>query len=416
MKAFPKWVLVATVVALGSPAYAQNLPMARPQAADMSAERLARIRPALQKEIDEQRMPGAVVMIARKGKLVYSDAIGFQDKVANKPMPKDAIFEIFSMTKALTSIGAMMLVEEGKIQLADPVGKYLPALAKMEVLVTDKEGKTSREPAKSQMTVQDLLRHTAGLTYGEFTANADIKAVYNDNKLMTGVSRTLTPQQFTEAVSKAPLLREPGTGFEYSISVDVLGRVIEAVSGQRLSVFLDERLFKPLKMRDTAFRIPEKDWGRLAEPLPNQLMLDVKKEYPNDLGGAGAVSTAADYLRFCQMLLNGGTLEGKRYLSPATVRLIASDHLGKLPGSPGRNLLNVDGYTFGLGFAVRQAPGVAGVSGSEGEYSWAGAGGTFFWIDPKEQLAVVMMTQTPNPNRVPHRRILKALVSAAIEK
>jgi CubicO group peptidase (beta-lactamase class C family) len=205
MKAFPKWVLVATVVALGSPAYAQNLPMARPQAADMSAERLARIRPALQKEIDEQRMPGAVVMIARKGKLVYSDAIGFQDKVANKPMPKDAIFEIFSMTKALTSIGAMMLVEEGKIQLADPVGKYLPALAKMEVLVTDKEGKTSREPAKSQMTVQDLLRHTAGLTYGEFTANADIKAVYNDNKLMTGLalgSSTAYPSMCSVVSSK----------------------------------------------------------------------------------------------------------------------------------------------------------------------------------------------------------------------
>ncbi len=412
-----KWLILATARAVASPALSQGLPNARPQAVGMSAERLARIHPILQKEVDAQRMPGAVVMIARKGKLVYADAVGFQDKAANKPMTKDAIFEIFSMTKPLTSVGAMMLVEEGRIQLADPVSKYLPALGKMEVLATDKEGKTTREPAKNQIAIQDLLRHTSGLTYGEFTSNQELKQAYTDNKLMTGVSRTLTPQQFTEAVSKVPLGREPGTAWEYSISVDILGRVIEAVSGQRLSVFLNERLFQPLKMADTGFRVPEKDMARLAAVLPGQPpLLDVSKDFPNDLGGAGGVSTAADYLRFCQMMLNGGVLDGKRILSPATVRLMASDHVGARPGAPGRGLMRVNGYTFGLGFAVRKEPGLAAASGSEGEYSWAGYAGTFFWIDPKEQMAVVLMTLTAHPDRSYYRRMIKDLVAATLEK
>ena len=413
-----KSIIFATTLLLAGHAFAQGLPTAQPETVDVSPERLSRIRAVLQKEIDAERMPGAVVMIARRGQLIYSEAIGFQDKAACKPMAKDAIFRIFSMTKPLASVGAMMLVEEGKIQLNDPVSKFLPELAKMDVLVADKDGKTSREPAKRQITIHDLFRHTSGLAYREFSSNPEIKAAYADAKLLTAESRALTPEQYTAGIAKVPLVREPGTAFEYGLSVDVLGRVVEAVSGQRLSAFLDERLFRPLKMADTGFKVPQANWGRIAEALPKeqQLMLDVKIDPSNDLAGAGGVSTAADYLRFCQMMLNGGTLDGRRYLSPTTVKLMSSDHLGNRPGiplTPGNLLMGVDGYTFGLGFMVRQGPGLAGVPGSEGEYMWAGFGGTFFWIDPKEELAVVFMAQAPGA-RAYHRRMIKALVAQAI--
>jgi CubicO group peptidase (beta-lactamase class C family) len=417
MRTALKPIIFAAALLFVGQAFAQDLPTAQPETVDVSPGRLSRIRAVLQKEVDADRMPGAVVMIGRRGQLIYSEAIGFQDKAAGKPMTKDAIFRIYSMTKPLASVGAMMLVEEGKIQLNDPVSKFLPELAKMEVLVTDKDGKTTREPAKRQITIHDLFRHTAGLTYGEFSNVPEIKAAYAEAKLLTAESRLITPEQFTAGIAKAPLVREPGTAFEYSLAVDVLGRVVEAASGQRLSAFLDERLFRPLKMVDTGFKVPEANWGRIAESLPKeqQLMLDVKIDPSNDLAGAGGVSTAADYLRFCQMMLNGGALDGHRYLSPTTVKLMTSDHLGNRPAqlSPGNLLMGVDGYTFGLGFMVRQGPGLAGVPGSEGEYMWAGYGGTFFWIDPKEELAVVYMAQAPGP-RAYHRRMIKALVAQAI--
>jgi CubicO group peptidase (beta-lactamase class C family) len=392
MRTALKSLIFVSALTLVGNALAQGLPTAQPETVDVSPDRHSRIRPALQKEVDAERMPGAVVMIARRGQRIYSEAIGFQDKAAGKPMTKDAIFRIFSMTKPLASVGAMMLVEEGKIQLNDPVSKFLPQLAKMEVLVTDKDGKTTREPAKRQITIHDLFRHTAGLTYGEFSTIPEIKAAYAEAKLLTEPSRSITPEQFTDGIAKAPLVHEPGTTFEYSLAVDVLGRVVEAVSGQRLSVFLDERLFRPLTMTDTGFKVPKANWSRIAEPLPwEQRLLDVKIDPSNDLAGAGGVSTAADYLRFCQMMLNGGTLDGHRYLSPTTVKLMTSDHLGNrppVPASPGNILMGVDGYTFGLGFMIRQGPGLAGVPGSEGEYMWAGYGGTFFWIDPNITVAL----------------------------
>jgi CubicO group peptidase (beta-lactamase class C family) len=418
MRTALKTLILTTALMLASQAFAQGWPTAQPQTVDVSPDRLSQIRAVLQKEVDAEQMPGAVVMIARRGQLIYSEAIGFQDKAAGKPMTKDAIFRIYSMTKPLASVGAMMLVEEGKIQLNDPVSKFLPQLAKMEVLVTDKEGKTTREPAKRQITIHDLFRHTAGLTYGEFSNIPEIKAAYAEAKILTEPSRLITPEQFTAGIAKAPLVREPGTTFEYSLAVDVLGRVVEVVSGQRLAQFLDERLFRPLKMVDTGFKVPEVSWSRIAEPLPKeQQLLDVKIDPSNDLAGAGGVSTAADYLRFCQMMLNGGTLDGHRYLSPTTVKLMTSDHLGNRPGVPalpGNILMGVEGYTFGLGFMVRQGPGLAGVPGSEGEYMWAGYGGTFFWIDPKEELAAVYMAQTPGPIRSYYRRMIKALVAQAL--
>ena len=429
MKALQRSALFGALF-VSSIVLAQGLPTAKPESVGMSGERLGRIKTVLQREVDAERMPGAVIMIARKGKLVYSEAIGFQDKAAGKPMPKDAIFRIYSMTKPLASVAAMMLVEEGRIQLTDPVSKYLPAFATMEVLAKDKEGKTIREAARRPITIQDLLRHTAGLAYGEFSAVPELKSAYAEAKLfqpggIVAESRLITPDQFTSGIAKAPLVHQPGTNWEYSMSVDVLGRVVEAVSGQRLSAFLDERLFRPLKMVDTSFVVPAAKYSRIAEPLAknpltgaaNDVMLDVKLDPLNDSGGGGAASTAADYLRFCQMMLDGGKLDGKRYLSPTTVKLMASDHLGTrtaTPFSPGALLMGVEGYTFGLGFMVRTGAGLAAVPGSEGEYMWAGAGGTFFWIDPKEQLAVVYMAQTPGAIRPVYRRLVKQLVGQAV--
>ena len=361
MKAALRLLLVATTLVLAGHAHAEVLSTAKPETVDVSPDRLSRIRTVLQQEVDADRMPGAVVMIARRGQLIYSEALGFQDKAAGKPMSRDAIFRIYSMTKPLASVAAMMLVEEGKMQLTDPVAKFLPQFAKMDVLVTDKDGQTTRETAKRQITIQDLFRHTAGFAYGEFSNVPEIKAAYAEAKLyqpnITAESRMITPDQFVDGIAKAPLVHEPGTTWEYSMAVDVLGRVVEAISGQRLSAFLDERLFRPLNMVDTGFKVPEAQWGRIAEPLPknpltggpNDIMLDVKLDPLNDSGGGGAVSTAADYLRFCQMMLNGGSLEGRRYLSPTSVKLMASDHLGNRPASPvtpGALLMGVDGYTF----------------------------------------------------------------------
>jgi CubicO group peptidase (beta-lactamase class C family) len=277
--------------------------------------------------------------------------------------------------------------------------------------------------AQREMTVQDLLRHTAGLAYANLTQNTPVKEAY----AKAGVDedpRGLTPAEEVERMSKAPLAHEPGTVWEYSLATDMLGRVVEAASGKRLSDFLEERLFKPLAMNDTAFFVPSDKLDRLAEALPvdastgkpNKLY-DVSAAPKNDSGGAGGVSTAADYLRFAQMMANGGQLDGKRYLSRTTVELMTSDHLGtriQAPVTPGEILLASPGYTFGLGFAVRQAAGIAGVPGSAGEFMWGGFAGTYFWIDPKEQIVAVYMTQAPSPIRAYYRKLFKQLVYAAI--
>jgi CubicO group peptidase (beta-lactamase class C family) len=237
-------------------------------------------------------------------------------------------------------------------------------------------------------------------------------------------ARDLTPAEEVERLAKAPLAHQPGTVWEYSLAVDLLGRVVEAASGKRLADFLDERLFKPLKMQDTAFWVPGAKMGRLAQPLTvdpasgqaNKL-IDVAAEPNNDSGGAGGVSTAADYLRFAQMLLNGGELDGARVLSRTTIALMTSDHLGTriaAPVTPGELLLGTPGYTFGLGFAVRQGGGIAGVPGSPGEFMWAGYAGTYFWVDPKEQLVGIFMSQAPSPIRAYYRKLVKQLVYAAI--
>lgn len=431
MQSFHRTRIIGTLVlALSLPAAAADLPTASPQSQGLSPTRLARIRDVIQSEINADRMPGAVVLVARKGAIVHSDIVGFQDKDAGKPLKRDTIFRAYSMTKPIVSVMAMMLVEEGRLQLTDPVSKFFPAMAKMEVMTNPSEANSARVPAARPITVHDLLRHTSGLTYAEFTRSAAVKAAYQEAGLFsTEVPSkwiTLTPQQQIEAFSKAPLLSQPGSTWEYSLSTDLLGRVLEAVSNKPLSVLLDERLIQPLGMKDTSFVVPASKVARLAEPLkidpttggPMMVMLDVTRATGNDSGGAGMSTTADDYLRFCQMLLNGGTLDGKRYLSRTTVALMTSDHLGPkvaTPVQPSEVLMGVQGYTFGLGFMVRQGPGIAGVHGSEGDFAWGGLGGTFFWVDPKEQLIGIMMAQTPGAVRQQYRRMIKTLVYQALD-
>jgi len=314
--------------------------------------------------------------------------------------------------------------------LTDAVSKFLPAMKGLQVSVARADSEFARMtyslvPAEREMTVQDLLRHTSGLAYANLTQNAAVKEAYAKGGIDEDL-RGLSPADELERFSKAPLAHQPGTYWEYSLATDVLGRVIEAASGRRLADFLDERLFKPLGMTDTAFFVAKDKLGRLAEALPvdastgkpNKLY-DVTAVPNNDSGGAGGVSTASDYLRFAQMMANGGQLDGKRYLSRPYVELMTSDHLGtriqaQSPMTPGEILLSTQGYTFGLGFAVRQAAGVAGVPGSAGEFMWGGYAGTYFWVDPKEQIVAVYMTQAPSPIRAYYRKLFKQLVYSAI--
>ncbi len=425
--AFTAFVFLLCAWGLG----AQPLPLAKPEQVGMSSQKLAKIGEALRKEVTDGSFRGAVVMVARKGKLVYQDSEGMQ--TASAKMAPDAIFRIYSMTKPLVSVAAMMLVEEGTLQLTDPVSKFLPGFDKLQVsapLPKDANGNVGYALVQQerQMTVQDLLRHTSGLAYGEITANQPVKdglekaGLYRKELDFDG--RNMTPDEQIAKMASSPLAFQPGTSWNYSVSTDILGRVVEKASGKRLADFLEERLFKSLGMKDTGFWVPAGKMARVAETLEKDRfagrafpLIDVSSQPKNDSGGAGGVSTAADYLRFSQMMMNGGTLNGKRVLSRTTVKLMTSDHLGgamALPMDPGLLLLGSKGYGFGLGFAVRLADGVAAVPGSAGEYMWAGYGGTYFWVDPKEQVTAVLMTQAASPQRAYFRKLVKQLVYQAI--
>ncbi len=423
-------LLAAAALLHAGLSWSQGLPVASPESVGMSTQRLEKITRNFQADIDARKMPGAVVMVARKGKLVYSKAFGSLNNAANAPMQPDSVFRIYSMTKPLVSVALMMLVEDGKVQLADPVSKHLPAFKNPMVSVAALDplynGVSFKlVPANKEPTIQDLLRHTSGLTYGELTKNTLVKQAYTDAGVYISArdfdARNLSGTEMAERLGKAPLAQQPGTTWEYSLSVDIQGRVIEAVTGQRLNDFMQERLFKPLKMQETGFTVPTANAGRVAEPfaadpatgVPNKL-IDVSQTPGNDSGG---VSTAPDYLRFCQAMLNGGQLDGARILSRSTVQLMTSDHLGTAiatPVSPGQLLFGSPGYTFGLGFLVRQGDGIAPVHGSAGEFMWAGYAGTYFWADPKEQLCGVFMSQSPGPTRAYYRRMLKTLVAQAL--
>jgi CubicO group peptidase (beta-lactamase class C family) len=434
MRRFVGLMVAAVVVLSTAAAWAQGLPSARPEEVGLSSERLNRLGQVLQLEIDGKKLPGAVALVARKGRTAYFEAFGARDPGSGAPMSRDAIFRIYSMTKPLASVAAMILVEEGRIVLTDPVSKYLPALGKPQVSLAKVDpvyGKVTYElvPAEQEMTVHDLLRHTSGLAYGEITVNAPVKDAYTKGALFqpSGLpydSRDMTPAEQVERLAKAPLAQQPGRVWEYSLSVDLLGRVVEAASGMTLGDFLEARVFKPLRMADSGFVVPQGKTDRLVQPFAKDpltgapiRLIDVSAAPKNHSGGAGAVSTVADYARFAQMLLNGGQLDGARVLSRTTVTLMTSDHLGKIleaGTTPGELLLGTKGYTFGLGFAVRREAGIAGTPGSAGEFMWAGFAGTYFWVDPKEELVGVLMTQAPGPQRVYYRKLFKQLVYQAI--
>lgn len=428
-------VLAALVLAVGPVASAApSFPRVAPEAVGLSSERLARLARTIEDEIAKGNTPGAVVLIARRGKIAYLESFGFADASRGVRMPKDAIFRIYSMTKPLVSVAAMTLVEEGRLQLTDPVSRWVPALKDMKVAESGADATNAAAhagaPAAREISVHDLLRHTSGLVYPDAVYGASAAARESYDKAGIGSASTdakLPPAEWTQRVSSVLLAHPPGGAWAYGISTDVLGRVLEAVTGQRLADVVAERVLRPLGMNDTGFFVPAGKLGRLAEPLAADpatgkpiLLLDVTRPPENELGGAGAVSTAQDYLRFCQMLLQGGRLDRTRVLSRTTVSWMTSDHLaGRIPApvAPGRLLIGGAegyGYGFGLGFAVRSAAGEAGVPGSVGEFSWAGYAGTYFWVDPAEQLVAIYMSQTPGPGRRPSRRVLKALVMQAI--
>ncbi|PYN79672.1 MAG: serine hydrolase [Candidatus Rokuibacteriota bacterium] len=410
----------AASTAGGAPAIAA----AAPESVGMSAARLARLTAAFKKEIDDKKVPGAVMLIARKGKLVYASALGVRDPKGADPMRTDTIFRIYSMTKPMVSVAAMILVEDGALQLTDPVSKWLPAFKDMKVSTSGGDVAVQRA-----MTVHDLLRHTAGLAYGELTQNAAVKdALAQAGLFKPGVIdfdiRDMTGAEQVERLARIPLLYQPGTTWEYSLASDALGRVVEAASRTRLGDFLSERVYKPLRMTDTAFWVAAAKLGRVAEPFDKDpiagtaiKLIDVAKQPENDSGGAGGLATAGDYLRFAQMLANGGVLDGQRVLSRTTVKLMTADHLGSrlpLATTPGGAVLGASTYTFGLGFAVRPSDGIAPVPGSAGDFNWGGYAGTSFWVDPKEHLAAVFMVQSAGALRVYHRTLFRQLVYQAI--
>jgi CubicO group peptidase (beta-lactamase class C family) len=416
-------LLALATALLSSNVFADPLPSSSPEQVGLSSERLQHLTAALQTEVDRNRIPGAVIAIARKGHLAYFEAVGFRDPEARIPMPRDAIFSIASMTKPMVSVGIMILHDEGKLFLSDPVGKYLPALARMQVatIKTDGGGESRVEtaPAKRQPTIQDLLRHTSGFTYGSSGATK----AHGMWPISSGLSSlTYSGSEFVAALSKAPLIDEPGTVWDYGVSVDVLGLVIEAISGQSLGAFMQQHLWQPLGMVDTGFSIPQAKKARYAlafrnDPFTNspQTALHLASEPMKfECGGGCAVSTAMDYLRFAQMLLNKGTLNGRRILSRKTVELMISDQLGEGVRERTTTPTLAEGYSFGLGFSVRSQASRAALAGSPGDFGWGGAFGTSFWVDPEEDLAVVFMAAAPGYMGQVLKVLVKNLVLASI--
>jgi CubicO group peptidase (beta-lactamase class C family) len=347
-----------------------------------------------------------VVAIARKGKLVYYEAFGRLDDRSATRMPKNAIFEINSMTKPLTAVGALELFEQGRLMLNEPAATYLPQLDSMAVATS-----TGTEPAVRKPTIQDMLRHTAGVTYGSaegITGTTELSRQYG--QLM---DRKLTADQFLAKLGSLPLQYQPGTKWAYSLGLDVTGLAEEAVTKERLGAYLQISVFAPLGMADTSFVVPASEASRMAGPVSWDPM--VQAGY--DSGGAGAYSTAADYLRFAEMLRQGGSLGAVHLLGRKTVEYMTSDQLGpEVDITALRNYPNLNGYGFGLSVAVRRGPGVSGLMGSPGDFNWGGAGGTFFWVDPKEELTVVLMERTSREARIHMRQLITTLVYAALTK
>ena len=378
--------LIITILCLLSClVYAGELPVASAQDVGMSPEKLAGVKSAVQALMDDQKIAGASVVVARKGSIVFSETFGMVDMEAQEAMQADTIFRFYSMTKPITSVAVMMLYEEGKLKLDDLVSNYIPDFEGLKVYADSGE---HEDPARP-MSVRDLLRHTSGLTYG-FFGNTPVDKMYRSRNVL---GRQSSLEDMAGKLSEIPLLYQPGTKWHYGVSTDVLGYLVEKISGHSLDVFFKERIFKPLEMKDTAFHVPRRKADRFAvcygpkaggglrvvdEPLKSRYLT----EPALFSGGGGLVSTARDYMRFCQMLLNKGQLDGSRLLRAETVEMMTSNQLpdGVTRGQNGG---------FGLGFSVQTVDGKSPI----GEYGWGGMASTHFWISPKDELAVVALSQ-----------------------
>jgi len=375
-------------------AFAQPLPMAsRPEEVGFSSKRLDTSKSVLKADVEAKRLSGAVLLIVRNGKVASYDAVGYQDRAAGTPMKKDSIFRIASMSKPITTVAAMILAEENRLDVGAPVAQYLPEFKDVKV---GPEGATPKRP----MTVQDLMRHTSGLTYGLF-GNSPVDQMYRKANIFGAKSL----EEMVKTIAGMPLLHQPGEFWEYSVSTDVLGRVVEVVSGMDLDSFVRERVTGPLKMNDTGFWVKPEAVSRLARPdgAPNAAFEDATQKPNVFSGGGGMLSTAGDYARFSQMLLNGGELEGVRILAPKTIALMTSD---QLPAGVERHTpvamaigsfgpVPEMGTSFGLGFAIRVDAGRNPMPGSVGDFSWGGITGPLFWVDPQTKLVAVLMAQSP---------------------
>jgi CubicO group peptidase (beta-lactamase class C family) len=397
-----------------SPPQTPQLPEAKPETLGLSPARLALMSDAFKREIDKGTIPGVTMMVARRGQIGFFEALGRQSPTAGAPMTRDSIFRIYSMTKPIVSIGIMQLVEDGHLVLSEPLTKYIPEFAEQKVGV-ENNGKLDLVPLARPITIQDLLRHTSGLT-NDTAGDGPVQRMYQQSRIR---DRSISNAEHASIVARMPLVCQPGTEWNYSRSTDILGRIIEIVSGKRLSAYLTERILAPLQMTETAFHTGAENAGRLAQPFANDpwsgeavKLIDMLEQPVMESGGGGLVSTTMDYARFCQMLLNAGTLDGTRIIGRKTLRLMAANHLGasvKINGA-----LMPPGHGFGLGFAVRTQEGMAPFAGSVGQFFWSGMAGTFFWIDPAEELFAVLMSQGPG-QRVYLRTLMRGLVYAAVE-
>lgn len=390
------------------------IPMAAsPEEVGLSSVQLKRLEAVTKQQIDDGLVPGAVMVVARRGKIAWLSVQGKRDPAQPDPMTRESIFRIYSMTKPIVSTTLMQLVEEGRLQVGDPVAKYLPEIGNMKVgtEVTGPDGRPMlrlSDPTRP-MTVQDLLRHTAGLTYGRRGTS-----LINASYVEAGIGdRTNTNQEMVAKLSKLALKFNPGDRWEYSVAVDVQGRLIEVLTGKKLSEAVAERILQPLGMIDTGFQVPAEKVARAAQPGPRpngqpmtpRFKVDDGAKYES--GGGGMLSTMEDYLRFTMALANGGSFQGKRIIGRQTLAFMTADHTGTRPGRP-------PGLGFGLGFEVRQRVGDSAIAGSVGEYGWAGNAGTLFWIDPKEQLIAIYMVQVSDPDRIELRNRFRSMVQAAI--
>jgi CubicO group peptidase (beta-lactamase class C family) len=393
---------------------------AQPEEVGMSSDRLARLGEVLGADVEAGRIPGAVILVMRHGKIAYFEAFGLENTRNGAAMLKDSIFRIYSMTRPVVSVAVMMLWEEGRFDIDDPIAKYLPDLKDLKIAVvhkgTDGKSNVELEPAKRQPTIQQLLEHTAGMSNGTLPKSPDfpVRQMYRDADI-GNPEETLA--ELVAKVGRLPLASEPGTVWEYSRSTDVLARFVEVVSGMPINRFLETRIFAPLGMKDTGFWVSGEKVDRLAEPFANDpepgypvRLMEVTKPPKLLSGNAGLVSTAEDYARFTQMLVNHGSFDGVSVLGPETIKYMTSDQIGTVRGPlylPG------PGYGFGLGFGVRLSVGQAPYPGSEGDYFWRGAAGTVFWVDPKEDLTAVFMTQRFGA-WVHYSRLIRTLVYQSI--